>query len=584
MKQLRKLLYCLVASGALLFSGNAWSQISYYQDFEGDVDWSDTSGNYYLDMPFESCDGMVLVSFLWSEVIGVPLITSTPSVGISNGAQAVVSYDYKLSQFSNYTEALPNDPEWGNIRLEYATSESGPWTLIDDLTAEDHVVSTSCAMRQVAFTPPAGENIYIRFNVEVNSDSSVYIDGLVFFDNFTVTQGEVCETPAPDGLPAMQSVCSNANIGDLNIGDYNTILWYTAETGGIPLASNDAISNGSIYYAANLEECESTERVAVMVTVNTVEEPQAAIAQTFCSGATVGDLQVEDGETSVSWYAAETGGIPLIMSTALINDSTYYVSQTVNGCESADRTAVTVAITTAGAPQAAATQSFCTSATVSDLQVEGNEAVSWYTAETGGAPLEGTASLVTGSTYYAAHTVNGCESTRAAVTVTINATTEPDVDSPQVFTSATVVLYDIEAGATGAVKWYATEADAMAGENALPETTAITESGTYYVTQVILGCESEPVAVAIEITLATGNFEKNSIVFYPNPVKNILVLSAGAEIDSVAVYDLLGQQLIYKKMSPANDETVDMSLLSQGTYMVEVMTGSKRTTIKILKQ
>ena len=53
--------------------------------------------------------------------------------------------------------------------------------------------------------------------------------------------------------------------------------------------------------------------------------------QSFSSGATVADL-VATG-TAIKWYSASTGGSPLTSSTTLAT-GTYYVSQTVNDCES----------------------------------------------------------------------------------------------------------------------------------------------------------------------------------------------------------------------------------------------------------
>ncbi|MFN5312779.1 MAG: DOMON domain-containing protein [Flavobacteriales bacterium] len=73
--------------------------------------------------------------------------------------------------------------------------------------------------------------------------------------------------------------------------------------------------------------------------------PTGAASQTFCSGATVAQLNATG--TAVQWYATPTGGSPLANTTVLINGSTYYATQTVNGLESVNRLAVTVTINTA---------------------------------------------------------------------------------------------------------------------------------------------------------------------------------------------------------------------------------------------
>jgi hypothetical protein len=71
-----------------------------------------------------------------------------------------------------------------------------------------------------------------------------------------------------------------------------------------------------------------------------------ASAQSFCSSdsPTVNSLSATG--SSLQWYSASTGGSALATNTAL-SSSTYYVSQTVSGCESA-RTSVAVTINSSG--------------------------------------------------------------------------------------------------------------------------------------------------------------------------------------------------------------------------------------------
>jgi hypothetical protein len=85
--------------------------------------------------------------------------------------------------------------------------------------------------------------------------------------------------------------------------------------------------------------------------------------QTFCSGATLAQLAVTG--TSIQWYAFATGGAPLPTTTQLVNGTTYYASQTVNGLESIARLAVTATVNTAPAAPSSinGSSSFCYNAT-----------------------------------------------------------------------------------------------------------------------------------------------------------------------------------------------------------------------------
>ena len=77
------------------------------------------------------------------------------------------------------------------------------------------------------------------------------------------------------------------------------------------------------------------------------------------------------------------------------------------------------------APTAIA-QNFCGSKTVADLVTTSGENIKWYDAATAGNLLISTTALASG-TYYASQTINGCESPRASVAVTVKAFSTPSV-------------------------------------------------------------------------------------------------------------------------------------------------------------
>jgi len=78
---------------------------------------------------------------------------------------------------------------------------------------------------------------------------------------------------------------------------------------------------------------------------------------------------------------------------------------------------------TSVAPTANATQTFNAGDTLANLTVTGSN-LQWYSSATGGSPLPLTTTLVSGTTYYVSQTVNGCESSRIAITVTQNLSNE----------------------------------------------------------------------------------------------------------------------------------------------------------------
>ena len=68
---------------------------------------------------------------------------------------------------------------------------------------------------------------------------------------------------------------------------------------------------------------------------------------------TLASLTTTSG-SNIKWYAAATGGTALLATTPLVNGTTYYASQTVNGLESSVRMAVTATVVVQTAPIAAA--------------------------------------------------------------------------------------------------------------------------------------------------------------------------------------------------------------------------------------
>jgi sugar lactone lactonase YvrE len=137
------------------------------------------------------------------------------------------------------------------------------------------------------------------------------------------------------------SNCSNTT-ATINITACNS---YTSPSGNSTWTTSGTYND----VIPNVSGCDSV--ITINLIINTTNAPTGTATQSFCNSATVSNLSATG--TAIQWYAAASGGSPLIGSTALVNGSTYYASQTVSGCESSSRLAVTVTInTTPSAPVA----------------------------------------------------------------------------------------------------------------------------------------------------------------------------------------------------------------------------------------
>ncbi|WP_017498499.1 hypothetical protein [Flavobacterium sp. WG21] len=351
-------------------------------------------------------------------------------------------------------------------------------------------------------------------------------NGTIYYASQTVSG---CESPTRLAVNVnVTDVPAPGNLGDRYFCDTNNstlanfsisgtgIKWYDAPTGGNLLPLTTALLDGVSYYASQtVNGCESSTRSwARSNIINTSLAPTANSPQEFCSGSnlTLSSLLVYNSNNSgyasnVKWYDGATGGNVLPSATALTNGTTYYASQTVNGCESTARVAITVKIGI-DAPTGTALQTFCASAnpTVTSLIVTGT-VVQWYSAATGGSVLSSTTALINGTTYYASQTVNGCESaTRFAVTAIVKNTQPPtgpaSVNWCGIYTSN---LGNLEYECRGTnIKWY----DAAIGGNILLSGTVLENNKTYYASQTVDGCESATrLAVLVNIfdSPPTGN-------------------------------------------------------------------------------
>ncbi|MET3022554.1 hypothetical protein, partial [Flavobacterium hydatis] len=115
--------------------------------------------------------------------------------------------------------------------------------------------------------------------------------------------------------------------------------------------------------------CESASRLDVIANVTITAAPTGNATQSFCSASTIANLTATG--STINWYAASTGGMPLATTTPLVSGTHYYASQTVFGCESASRLDVIANVTITAAPTGNATQSFCSASTIANLTATG---------------------------------------------------------------------------------------------------------------------------------------------------------------------------------------------------------------------
>ena len=80
--------------------------------------------------------------------------------------------------------------------------------------------------------------------------------------------------------------------------------------------------------------------------------------------------------------------------------------------------------------------------------------------------------------------------------------------------------------------------------------------------------------------LSTDDFSKLGVKLYPNPVKNSFKIEGDVFIETLSIYDILGQKI----KSFTNINTFDIEDLASGTYIVEIISNKGTANTKIIKE
>ena len=157
-------------------------------------------------------------------------------------------------------------------------------------------------------------------------------------------------TPRP-AVNATQNFCiqQNATVANISVTGTN-VKWYANPVLGTTIPITTPLINGTTYYATQtVNSCES-ERTPVIVNIIATPAPTGNSVQEFCTSqnATLANLVITGGQ--IKWYSSNSGTTVLPENTVLQNGMTYFATQTTQGCESVQRTAVTISLVITNIP------------------------------------------------------------------------------------------------------------------------------------------------------------------------------------------------------------------------------------------
>ncbi|TDD95269.1 Ig-like domain-containing protein [Flavobacterium cellulosilyticum] len=391
---------------------------------------------------------------------------------------------------------------------------------------------------------------------------------------------------APSGTDVTACFDNTAKTGSATAGAGETVVWYTAATGGTVTTapSRTTVGTSSAYAGAKITatECEGP-RTLVTVTINPLPLAPSGTDVTACfdNTAKTGSATAGAGETVV-WYTAATGGtVTTAPSRTTVGTSSAYAGAkiTATGCEG-PRTLVTVIINLLpSAPTGTdVTACFDNTAKTGSATAGAGETVVWYTAATGGTVTTAPSRTAVGSSSaYAGAKITGttCEGPRTLVTVTINALplAPSGIDVTACFDNTTKTG-SATAGAGETVVWYTAATGGTV--TTAPSRAAVGSSSAYAGAKITAtGCEGPR-------TLVTVTINPLPILVITNPQK----VCEGVSVDLTAAAVTAGSTLEGGALSYWTDAAATISLgtpaavIASGTFYIKVMTSSGCMDIK----
>lgn len=318
-----------------------------------------------------------------------------------------------------------------SLGLQAQSKTTGTVNLLSGMTAE-LVLNNSTTTATLTLTGPSDRWFALQFGIFPGTSGGGMAAGqdLVYYNGTTLVDAVhngVGATPSNDAVNNW-TVTSNTVSGStrtivatraFNTGDANDHTFvYSNPNIDFAFARSQSASYGLAYHGPN--------RGYQLNRTFTCVPPSAptASAQTFCGSPTVASLSATGAPgATFSWYTSATGGTALA-SSASLSTGTYYVSQTVDACEST-RTSVSVTVATVTAQE-------LPSFTICDMYVlqSLNAGNNYYTGSGGTGTMLSAGQMITSTQEIYIYTESGTTpncTDESSFTITV-------VDSPEIIT------------------------------------------------------------------------------------------------------------------------------------------------------
>lgn len=557
-------------------------------------------GDAWITKPFPTTIGIKTLDYLGNPLSNVTLdlypvewfsnsLTATPILTNRTGTDGQVSFT-----------GNPFQP----------TSQTSPWHI---RYPNFLVKATYNSVVMYAWMPFYDtQNTY--FN---NGPNSAYIPEIQFPKNATPPQIIITgTTPATACSPGTMAV-SFTTTAPFDTGNQFTILLVNRQNMATTFGTFQGTSGTTVTASVPFPVKTGPDNYSLIITSSQPSMRSAAFPVTFyytpttpgvqslsiCQNASV--LSLSATGTNLLWYRDSTGStgvtVAPVLSTSLAGRQVYYVSQTLNGCESA-RAVLAVTVNPLPSAPTVAPLDLCQQTAPQSVSATGSN-LSWYNFDgqkLSSAPIVYT-DLPTSYTFLVSQTLAGCEGPQATLVVSIHALPTADLSGSQTIVqgqSATVSI-----ALTGEAPWtilYYDSTRTGAGQPLSIQTSTSPYSvsvqpalTTFYRLRSVsnscgLGTVGKDILqVYVNPLLGIDDPFTNLVEVFPVPTTSILTIRAsGVSLAAPASFiltNLQGQPLV-QQVSRTESTTLSLDACPAGNYILQIRVGDRATTRHIVKQ
>ncbi|HET6244532.1 MAG: gliding motility-associated C-terminal domain-containing protein [Bacteroidetes bacterium] len=380
---------------------------------------------------------------------------------------------------------------------------------------------------------------------------------------FTYAQSVYCksgsETPVLND-PGTTGNFSNP-LGGLSINATTGEIDFTASTVGI---------HSVTYTTSGSCSSQHTEQVEIYVAPAPVgPNPNPS----YCAGQSLNPLSVTGTTGSITWYDSN-GNIVSTTATytpAITTTTTFYVTQTENGCESG-QTQINVTINDPLPPDLGQDITVCSG---SNINLTGNSTGSYtWTGPAGFSssnqnPVIANSSALQAGNYQASINVNGCQSASSSVNVIVNqAPNTPSTSNNGPLCTGNAIVLQAQEVIGAAYSWTGPNGYTSNQQNPVINNTTATNFGSYNLSISLNGCNS---ASSTTIVFA----ETVEASFTADPLSGMIPLNVNFTNTSSG-----GNSYIWTFGNGDSSKTFNAATVfsEQGTYIVSLIATGNNTS------